>query len=311
MDTDCSKLGLAILAILQLRGVGNRQGLRIIRALPEPLADGADLCDLLDDVCSRIPRLRTFSRGEVEAAQAKAREILEFTQANGIEIATLGSADMPSQLSSIPDPPLVLYLRGNPNSLSGNAPIAVVGTREASDFGRQTAERFGRQIAEQGHTVVSGLAVGCDTAAHRGCLAGDGRTVAVLAHGLHMTYPAANRALAEEIVERGGCLLTEYAWGTRPSHGSFVERDRIQSGLSYGVLVVETSENGGTMHTARHCLAQGRLLACLVHPEQERNQAVAGGNRMLLKQEGAVQINEEADLTGFLGQVSARYVTAK
>jgi DNA processing protein len=233
-------------------------------------------------------------------------EVLEAAQRQDIQIIVRGTDRMPRQLATAPDPPLLLFARGNLACLSGNAPVAVVGTRTPSDFGRRVAERFGQRLAGHHHTVVSGLAIGCDTAAHQGCLAAGGKTVAVLAHGLDMTYPAVNKSLAAVIVDRGGCLLSEYLPGTRPRSSYFVERDRIQSGLSFGVLVVETTQDGGTMHTARYCMAQGRALGCLVHPETERENGVLDGNLVLLEQHTAIPIRDEGDLVAFLSKTRSR-----
>ena len=159
-----------------------------------------------------------------------------------------------------------------------------------------------QRLAESDICVVSGLAEGCDTAAHRGCLRGHGTTVAVMAHGLHTVYPASNRDLAEEIVANDGCLVSEYPPDTRAQRSYFVERDRLQSALSRAVLVIETDVEGGTMHTVKACLAQKRILACLAHPPQFDNEK-SRGNAMLIRRGDAIPIREGVDLERLIHQI--------
>ena len=138
------------------------------------------------------------------------------------------------------------------------------------------------------------------TYAHEGCLEAQGIGVAVLAHGLDMVYPAANRGLAERLLDRGGCLASEYPVGTTPVRSAFAERDRIQSGLSDGVLVIETDVRGGTMHTVRFARDQGRALACIEHPQRYRSEDETRGNRKLIEEGSARPIPDGDSLTDFL-----------
>ena len=137
-----------------------------------------------------------------------------------------------------------------------------------------------------------------------GCLSKDGTGVAVLAHGLDRVYPARNRDLADRLLESGGCWASEYPVGIQPARAAFVDRDRIQSGLADGVLVVETDLNGGTMHTVRYCQQQRRRLACIDHPERWRHHPPARGNRRLLEMVDAVPIADAEDLARFFGALA-------
>ncbi len=159
----------------------------------------------------------------------------------------LGAPEYPPLLAAAPDPPPVLYVLGDPAVLLAPQ-VAVIGTRKAGWHGRRLAHRVGATLVMRGVVVTSGAAVGIDGEAHRGALDSDGRTVAALAHGLHMVYPAHHRALAEQI-ERRGCLVSEHPDGTAPSPGAFVRRDRIQSGLARAVVLVESNAKGGSFHT--------------------------------------------------------------
>jgi DNA processing protein len=215
----------------------------------------------------------------------------------GIQVVAAGDPAFPFQLREAPIRPFLLFAQGDISFLTPPS-IAVAGNRKASDWAVQSAFALGRSLAERGRPVVSGLAFGVDTAAHQGCLDAGGKTAAVLAHGLDRIYPAANRELAAAIVERGGCLLSEYPPGEPPRPRRFVERDRIQSGLSAALIVVETSSDGGSMHTARFAKAQGRPVACLMQRQADAENA--SGNIELVERNGARAIRSGAELDAFL-----------
>jgi DNA processing protein len=163
----------------------------------------------------------------------------------------------PALLREIPDPPIVLWSRGCLETLAQSPAVAVVGSRNATPEGLATARRLGRGLAEAGLAVVSGLARGIDAAAHRGALDGAGSTVAVLGNGADIIYPAGHRELAGEVVRRGA-LMSEFAPGTPPLPRHFPLRNRIISGFSHAVVIVEASERSGSLITARAALEQGR-----------------------------------------------------
>ncbi len=171
-------------------------------------------------------------------------------------VVTLADAAYPPQLLQIPDPPLLLYAKGRVELLSRPS-VAVVGSRNATAQGMVNAEAFARVMSDAGLTVVSGLALGIDAAAHRGGLAGASGSVAVLGTGADIVYPARNRALAHELAARGA-LVTEYPLGMSPLPGNFPRRNRVISGLALGCLVVEAATDSGSLITARLAAEQGR-----------------------------------------------------
>lgn len=171
-------------------------------------------------------------------------------------IVTLADVAYPPQLLQLPDPPVVLYIRGNPDLMRRPA-LAVVGSRNATAQGQANAEAFARALSNAGLTIVSGLALGVDAAAHRGALTGAGSTMAVLGTGADIVYPARNRALAHELCERG-VLVSEFPLGTRPLAGNFPRRNRLIAGLALGCLVVEAAADSGSLITARLANEQGR-----------------------------------------------------
>jgi DNA processing protein len=175
----------------------------------------------------------------------------------GLSILTPADDAYPASLREIYDPPLVLYIKG---AIPATWPrgVAVVGSRETSHYGLETAKKLSYQLAYAGVPVISGLARGIDTSAHMGALAAKGATWAVLGCGLDKMYPPENDSLAAKIVESGGCLISELPLGTSPDKRTFPMRNRIVSGLSFGVLVIEAGRQSGALITARQALEQGR-----------------------------------------------------
>jgi DNA processing protein len=223
---------------------------------------------------------------ELEAAR---RTIAEAEEA-GIGVVGFCDPHFPEPLRSIPQAPVVLFFRGNPEAASADKAMAVIGTRQPSPWAYRQGERLAARLADEGYVVVSGLALGCDTAAHSGCLEAGGRTVAVLAHGLDSVYPKQNAALAERICEEGGCLISEYAAGVAPAGHQFVQRDRLQSGLSRGVIVIQTDLRGGSMKTVAFAHRQHRPVACLTPPPEEFLQPAFAGNVNLIEETGDFQL---------------------
>lgn len=171
-------------------------------------------------------------------------------------VVTLADTPYPQLLLQLPDPPPLIYLKGRPELLARPA-LAIVGSRNATAQGVADAEAFARTLSDAGLTIVSGLALGIDAAAHRGGLAGASSSVAVLGTGADLVYPARNRALAHELAARGA-LISEFPLGTRPIAGNFPRRNRLISGLALGCLVVEAAAESGSLITARLAGEQGR-----------------------------------------------------
>jgi DNA processing protein len=177
--------------------------------------------------------------------------------ASGIRCITLDDPEYPARLRQIYDPPLVLYVRGSIEALSRPG-IAVIGTRHPTPYGIGMAERLACDLAARNVLIISGLARGVDTAAHRGAVSAKGKTVAVLGTGVDVMYPKENSRLADQILSLGGGLISEFPLGTFAAPQNFPIRNRIISGMSFGVLVVEAAEYSGTRITARCALEQNR-----------------------------------------------------
>ncbi|HXI19077.1 MAG TPA: DNA-processing protein DprA [Chloroflexota bacterium] len=215
---------------------------------------------------------------------------LERARATGAAVITWRDAEYPALLSQIPDPPPVLYVKGTllPEETGS---VAMVGTRRATVYGRDVAERLAQDLATAGLAVVSGLAKGIDTHAHRGALAGSGPTIAVLGHGIDTLYPHENRRLAEQIVAQGA-LVTDYPVGTEPMAENFPPRNRIISGLSAGVIVVEADDRSGALITNKYAMEQDRDVFAIPGPISAPSSR--GCNRLI--QDGAKLVTSAADV---------------
>lgn len=188
----------------------------------------------------------------------KALEEFERVKKAGGDILILDDGSYPDLLRQIDDPPITLYVRGDWQACLEQPCVGVIGSRNCSTYGKNSSEMLSRELAARGITIVSGLARGIDTSAHRGAIEAKGRTIGVLGTGLDSIYPKENTRLAEEILDKGGALFTQFPLGTPPLKDNFPYRNRIISGLSLGVLIVEASERSGSLITARLAMEQNR-----------------------------------------------------
>ncbi len=214
-----------------------------------------------------------------EAAQAADQELEKLAE-TGASILTYRDEAYPERLREIYDPPALLWIRGDASLLSRPI-IAVVGTRHPTPYGTGMAQMLARDLALRGITILSGMARGVDTAAHRGAIAAKRPTVAVWGTGVDVIYPKENKSLAEQIIAGGGAILSELPLGTFPASQNFPRRNRILSGMSLGVLVVEAAEYSGTRVTARCALEQNREVFAVPGNVTTKN---AWGPNLLIRQ---------------------------
>jgi len=252
--------------------------------------------EVLETDSSRIRKLVPGIRANIiaginkENLRAAAEKELERAVGSGIQIITRAQEAYPELLRNIDDPPILLYVKGNA-ALLQSACIGVVGARAASVYGQRIAEDLSKRLCQRGLTVVSGLALGIDTAAHKGALQASGATLAVLGCGLDVIYPSQNRNLYEEIA-CCGALVSEYRLGALPEAFRFPARNRIISGLSLGVVVVEAARRSGSLITAGYALEQGREVFAI--PGRIDSSKSEGTHRLL--QEGAKLVHTVDDI---------------
>ncbi|MEM9187338.1 MAG: DNA-processing protein DprA [Planctomycetota bacterium] len=265
MSTPLDPLVVSEVRLAMVPGVGPRTRLALLAELGSPQAVlGAGRSRLLQ-VAGVGPKLadKILAAGELDAEGE-----LATACRHGIRVLLPSADGYPRALREVHDPPAVLFTRGD--LLAGDQiAVALVGSRHATRYGLEQAERLGQELARAGVTVVSGLARGIDAAAHRGALAAGGRTLAVLAGGLLKLYPPEHRGLAEDVVANG-CLIAEAPPRMPPMSGSFPQRNRVISGLSLGVVVVEAANRSGALITARHAGEQGREVFAVPGPVTSR-----------------------------------------
>lgn len=196
---------------------------------------------------------------------ASVDNILRQTEKCGSQLVSYDDGNYPDLLRHIYDPPLVLWMKGDVSALKKPG-IGIVGTRRPGRYGLEQTALWARQLSENGLCINSGLAYGVDSAAHQAALDANGTTVAVLGSGIDIIYPAKNTRLVKKMTENGGAVITEYLPGTPPDAVNFPGRNRIVSGMSHGILVIESGKKGGSMITARYALDQNREVFVVPHP---------------------------------------------
>ena len=244
-------------------------------------------------VGQKLSRAIIASRREFDI-EAELRECQE----NGVQVVVESEPEYPAQLRNIPDPPGVLFVRGEIRPTDGIA-VAIVGTRHGTQYGIAQAEKLAAGLARSGCTIVSGLARGIDAAAHRGALKAGGRTLAVLGSGVLNIYPPEHESLASEVIKKGA-IISENPPHSPPLAGAFPQRNRIITGLSLGVIVVEASERSGALISARHAMEQGREVFAV--PGRVDSRMSRGCHRLL--RDGAKLVETIDDVLEELGPLA-------
>jgi len=289
------------LMLQTIDGVGDRTLLKLIHKFGTPeRALRASLDDLIQAGCNQ-ELAASIQRGPASDLRRQIDAQVKTVHRLKVTTLTLFDHAYPARLKAIPDPPPLLYVSGNLSSHDDIA-VAVVGGRRATPSGRIVTEEIAKELAACGVTVVSGLARGIDAAAHRGALAGKGRTIAVLGCGIDRTYPTEHQNLRRSI-ESHGAVISELPIGAAPQSHHFPRRNRIISGLSFGVLVSEAATDSGSLITAKLALEQGRDVFAV--PGSIKEAACRGSNRLI--KEGAKLIEGAQDvLDEILPQLDAR-----
>lgn len=287
---------LCSIALTQIGGIGRIGAKRLMDAV----GSAADIFRFREDLPGRVAGVNARIVELLDCPQAfeRAERECEFMEKNRIRCLTLNDEDYPSRLRECPDAPVALFFKGNAE-LNPLRVINMVGTRNATDYGKQLCVRFLQELQElcPGVLVVSGLAYGIDINAHRAALACRFPTVGVLAHGLDRIYPAVHRKTAVDMLEQGG-LLTEFLTATEPDRYNFVSRNRIVAGMSDATIVVESASKGGSLITAE--LAWGYQRDCFAFPGRVSDASSQGCNQ-LIHDNKAVLIQSAQDFVEAMG----------
>lgn len=253
--------------------------------------DIKEFCQALMD--GRIDSLNEKEKRAVRTTHIEqTRKLIEFTESKGMNILTYDDISYPQRLRDIYNPPTVLFCYGNLDYVDDSITLAVVGAREPSQYSVEVAQSVCTELAKVGTVLVSGFAYGIDSIAHKCALLNKSRTIAVLGCGLDYDYPPENAKL-KKIVAKDGAVISEFFPGTKPFRDNFRQRNRIISGLSLGVLVVEASSSSGSLSTASHALSQGKDIFCI--PTHDVLDERYAGNSSLMR-DGAIPVFSHLDI---------------
>lgn len=272
-------------------------GAAVFRKLLAEFGDPESACSAGISGLRRIVPTEVASAIHAGPDPARIDAVMRWLEDPANRVLTLADETYPQLLLQISDPPPLIYIKGA-TALLNRAALAVVGSRNATRQGGDNAEAFARELSDGGFTIVSGMALGIDAAAHRGGLAGASSSVAVVGTGLDVVYPARNRDLAHELAAKGA-LISEFALGTPPLPTNFPRRNRLISGLTRGCLVVEAALKSGSLITARYALEQGREVFAI---PGSIHSTLSKGCHLLIKQ-GAKLVESSSDILEELGAV--------
>lgn len=279
-----------IIALSLIPNLGARRSKTLLSIVPEPESifrlKARDLLSIQGIGKTVAQGILSFKDWE------EVDRILEKAHTLGVHLLPLDDARYPAQLKEIFDPPLLLWVNGNVDCL-GEPGMGVIGTRMPSVYGRELAEAFSQGLVGAGLNVISGLAYGIDTIAHKTTIEQKGKTIAVLGSGIDRIYPRVNTFLADQIVDTGGAVISEFPPGTKPDYMNFPVRNRVVSGLSLGVLVVETGLTGGSMITARLAIDQNREVFVIPHPLTSKK---GGGGHRLIREGTGKLVESVSDM---------------
>lgn len=311
MHEDRFETSVLILSLLRLKGVGTKRVQKVLLSSKDEIHTVKNYSELfVRDLNDRVVNKALDESNQTwSSIQSDVRSMLERAQNEGIVTYHMLMDEYPQRLLRLDNKPPIFFVKGNTDLLNSDKSIAVIGTRRPSDFGYRMGERLSYLLSVQGYTIVSGLAIGSDTAGHIGALKNNGKTIAILATGLGMSvHPKENQKLANQILDQGGLLFSEYEPYSRFEGKSLVSnliaRDEWQVGLSDGVIVIETGEHGGTHYAIQHALKQGMPVGMFdystkIKEEFYSNPNFAGNVRFLGSKE-AMSIYEKESVTRFL-----------
>ena len=284
-----------IITLTGIKGLGRRTTNKIIK---QGVLNDLGINETIDYLNS-LNLKSVITKNDLIYANQMAKRTIEICNRENIGISTVLDSNFPKKLKNINDNPVIIYYKGNVNCLSDKS-IAIVGTRNPSLYGANISYKISSTLTQRGYTIVSGLANGCDTFAHLGALDAFGRTVAVMPCGLDTVYPSNNKNLFDNIIRANGCAISEYPPGQNVSKYKLIERDRLQSALSQGVLVIETTLSGGSFHTVNYAFEQNKKVACYKYDSKYMDVKSIKGNFKLFEDKKVTPIFDQNSLEKFL-----------
>lgn len=249
-----------ILTLLNINQIGRKTINELIKYEPPEKLDEVSIFNYLNKYKNMIKRIPLIRLEDIIVAKYKCEEIILKCKKLNINIITILDGNFPQKLKYIDDNPVIIYYKGNFDCIKNNKSIALIGTRNPSNEGIETSYCLGNILCQKNYVIISGLAVGCDTWAHKSVIDNNKSTVAVMPCGLNNIYPKQNEELFNNIIRNKGCVISEYEPDEKPKKYQFIERDRLQSALSDGVILVEASINSGSMHTVEFAYNQNKIV---------------------------------------------------
>jgi DNA processing protein len=295
---------LLILTLLNIPGFGRAKSKAVIESNNSKIENISDLYSSIIDANFTQPKIHVPLLRDVEHAYSLASNIIDKSKELNVEITSYLENKYSRSLLNISNFPLIIYSKGNLDLFDTPPKVAVVGTRRPSELGIKLGSRITEIFVQNNLVIVSGLALGCDTIAHQTCIAKGGKTISVLASGLDEIYPKSNLKLSKEIIDSGGLLISEYPIGVLPRNNYFVERNRIQSGISNGVCVIETEIKGGTMRTVEFAEKQKRIIGCVFTKDLINNEIYNKGNQLLIKENRAYSLSNAEEIGKFISEIN-------
>jgi DNA processing protein len=291
------------LALLNLPGWGTVSVRKLLAVNSmNSLQDPKKILGSIEELSLKNKRIKVPKISDIQAAFIVATEISDQCKKLGIQIISEDSVFYPRRLRNKNSlQPLIFYVLGNSRLLNHNKIIAVIGTRQPDKWVHQSIMRIGTRCAEQDIAVLSGLALGCDTAAHLGCLESGGKAIGVLGCGLDEIYPNKSKSLADSIIDSDGCLVSEYAPGSGVKKFQLVARDKLQAGMADSVIVGQTKIDGGSMHAAKFGIKNLSRPVAVLSGKQCLGDSFSGNHKLMEK--GALSLENTQDLNGFFNKL--------
>ena len=279
-----------ILTLLNIDKIGRKTINKLIYNLL-PLSNNPK--SILDFISSNIPSIN-LTLQDIILAKNKSLNIIDYCEKNDIKIITILHKDFPLKLKIIPDNPVIIFYKGNKSCIIDNKSVAIIGTRYPTLEGKEIAKKLANLFSINNYTIVSGLAHGIDYSTHIATIKNHKKTLAVLPSGISNIYPSSHKYLCDDIIYNNGCIISEYFPFEKPYKNHFIERDRLQSALSLGVIVAECDAKSGTIHTVNFAKKQNKIVCCYRYDNMKYS--CRSGNMKLLKDKNIVIIDNNFNL---------------
>ena len=292
-----------ILALLKIKGFGNVK----VKSLSEFIDNNKkynakELHNLISEFSEKVKKTNIPSIVELEIALDESNKIIETCFNKNIKIISYNSSNYPDRLKSINNSPVILFLKGNYELLNNEDLVSVIGTRKPTDDAIKLGKNLTKTLTDNNFKIVSGLALGCDTIAHKVCLENDLETIAVLPSSVDEIYPVENRKLGDEILNKNGLIISEYEPGSIVTKNKYIERNRIVSGISKGICVIQCDIKSGTMRTVEIAHKQNKKIG-VINFSFSKNTSEYEGNNLLLSKSKYLSLGSRKDIDEFVKSI--------